>query len=249
MFMLKKNKVVIIALFGLCLTAFSVNAQIVDKQVMQEFSKDSEFVFQRKTVKTLNATQKGFSIETVANKDIKNLIKIDLIDPFENKSVKDVSINLELMGPMADYHDSVGYKRTKKYIEMYFDNLINNYQIDFLEMLNHIKINRIISSPVKYVVIEGKKYNIQDSFMVQVNRLYDKEEFNEMVDALTIESDSEDDQQGLDELKQLAIARYNEVINSIDNSDDIVDVSIDNISSQTDEFLIEGKKYKITLKK
>lgn len=245
---MQNNKIFIFFIAFLLAANFAYAAKQETPAYIKEFMKNSEFMLQKKVVKANSFSNKGFIKSNNVN-TIENLIKVDLVDPFENKSIKGQQANLNLNLISDEYQESPSFLDIKTTIENYFKSLEENQNIDYVGLLDKITINRIVSSPLKYVIIEGKKYNINSKITVQVNSNYNQSEFNEMINSLQIQDADEREQDALNNLKAEAFDRYQEVMSKSNRGDGLVEILINDIRSHEIEFKIKDRKYKVVLRK
>lgn len=247
----RNNSFIIFAIF---LLAFAPLAQAQEKKdEIKEFLSESEFGLQRKLIKEGALGQKGLLSGAVEKKDIKDVLTVDLIDPFENKTVVGTKTDLDNLDDGIEFDEEDQTMETinsfRGKIEEYFEKIEGQQDIDMVDLLNHLKINRIISSPVKYVVIQGKKYYEGDTIKVRVNRFGDDSEFQAMLDSVKIKAGNSEESELIEEMKAAALKRYNTLTTSKGSSLNVIEISVDSIKKQEVSFIIDEKSYKLVMNK
>lgn len=245
----------IILILTALLASFSIaNAQEQKQEKVKEFLKESEFGLQRKKESQTLLGQKGFASEAEEKADIADIVSVDLIDPFQNITIKGTQTELAPLDDGIEIDEELERARFaeeveifKEKIQNYFDTLESKDNINPVAMLNSLTINRIISSPLKYVTIKGKNYSEGDIIKVRVNISSSAEEFEEMLNSVSIQPHNPQEEQILEELKHDALARFASLTTNTDTALNIVKVEVKEIIKHSVSFLIDGKSYKIIM--
>lgn len=255
MFTVKRNNIALFALAILSLFALSAQAQEKPKDEIKEFLGDSEFGLQRKIIKGGALGQKGLLTNEVETTDISDIITVDLIDPFANKTVSGTKTKLDPLDDGIDFTDeditAENLSTFREKIEKYFSDIENQDDVDAVNLLNHLKIDRIISSPLKYIVIRGKKYEETDVIKVRVNRFADPQKFDDMLAGMSLGNEaSSEEKEILEEIKAEALERYNSLNDATGASVtlNVINVIVNQISKQQVSFIIDDKEYKLVMK-
>lgn len=249
----KSNKLLALFIMLLGFASFAQAQENRTKDGLKDFLSSSEFGIQRKVVKEAAIGQKGLLSGSVEKKDIKDVLSVDLIDPFENKTVVGTKTDLNKLDDGIEFAqedeitESINSFRGK--IEEYFEKIEQQQDIDVVNLLNHLKINQIISSPMKYVVIQGKKYEEEDTITVRVNRFGDDSDFQNMLNSVKVETENSEEAELLEEMKADAVIRYNSLTSNLETALNIVKITISEISKQEVSFIIDEKTYKLIMKK
>jgi hypothetical protein len=245
---------IVLILTALLASASFANAQEQKAEKVKEFLKESEFGLQRKKESQTLLGQKGFASEAEEKADISDIVSVDLIDPFQNITIKGTQTELAPLDDGIELDEELERARFaeeveifKEKIQNYFDTLESKDNINPIAMLNSLTINRIISSPVKYVTIKGKNYSEGDIIKVRVNTSSSAEEFEGMLNAVEIQPHNEQEEQILMDLKTDALSRYTALTTNTDTALNIVKVEVKEIVKHTVSFLIDGKSYKIVM--
>lgn len=247
----KKNKVALVFIFVFIFAGFA-NAQN-KKDTLKDFLSDSEFGLQRKLVKDVAVGQKGLLSGSVEQKDIKDILVVDLIDPFENKTVTGTKTDINKLDDGIDFTqedeiaESINSFRGR--IEEFFEKIENQTDVDIVDLLNHLKINRIVSSPEKFVVIQNKKYQEKDVIKVRVNRFSDDSDFKAMLNSIKVKAENSEESELLEEMKEDATKRYNRLTANSETALNIVKINVEEIVNHQVSFIIDGKVYKLVMKK
>lgn len=250
MYTVKKNN---FALLILCLTLLAVSARAQEKDVVKDFLSDSEFGLQRAVIKAGASGQKGLIVNEIEQTTITDIITVDLIDPFANKTIKGTKTELAKLDDDIEFsqEDKV-QKQLQDYrekVEEFFAKLESEDSSNAVEILNYLKVNRIVSSPLKYVVIMDKKYKEDDVLKIRVNKFVGVDTFEKMLDDMTLISDaSTEDQEVLQELKDDSINRYLDLTENTETALNITKVEISEIQNQQVSFIIDDKVYKLVMK-
>jgi len=254
MFIIKKSN--LLALFVLAVfTLLSLNAKAQEKtsDELKSFLSDSEFGLQRKVVKDAAVGQKGLITNTAETTDISDVISVDLIDPFANKTVKGTKKKLSRLDDGIDFTEEDEAAETiatfRARIEDYFAKIESQKDIDIVDLLNHLTIDRIISSPLKYVSILGKKYEESDVIKVRVSRFNTDAEFENMISSMNVKTKDSEEAELFAEMKRNALIRYDALTTNTDTALNVVKVQISKISKNKVSFIIDGKSYKLVMKK
>lgn len=252
MFIIKKNK--FLALFLLVLMfAFNAKAQEKTNNDIKEFLNSSEFGIQRRVVKEGAIGQKGLIAGSVEKTDIKDVLSVDLIDPFENKTISGTKTDLNKLDDDIDFDDedilSESINSFRGRIEDYFIKIESQEDIDVINLLNHLKVSQIASSPTKYVIIQGKKYLEDDIIKVRVNRFNNDEEFQAMLNSAKVKTENSEEAELLAEMKDEAIDRYNDLTTNSETALNIVKITVKEITKHEVSFIIDEKTYKLVMKK
>jgi hypothetical protein len=221
------------------------------KKELKDFLSESEFSIQREIIKTDVIGQKGLLVGADKGTNIKDVLSVDLIDPFENKAVSGTKVDLSHLDDGINFdHDeelaeSISTFRTK--LEDYFIRIEKQEDIDVVDLLNHIKINRIISSPIKYVVIKNKKYQENDTILVKFNRFVDNSEFNEILNSIKVKTNTAEESELLEQMKTDALKRYNDLTKNTETALNVIKITISEIDKHQVSFMVEGKLYKLVM--
>ncbi|HAG52539.1 MAG TPA: hypothetical protein DCL21_02010 [Alphaproteobacteria bacterium] len=254
MFIMKRSNLSVLFAFAV-FSLLSLNALAQEKtsDELKAFLSDSEFGLQRKVVKDAAVGQKGLITNTTETTDITDVISVDLIDPFANKAVKGTKKKLSRLDDGIDFTEEDIAAETltsfRAKIEEYFAAIESQKDIDVVNLLNHLTINRIISSPLKYVSIMGKKYEEKDVIKVRVNRFNNDSEFQNMLNSMNVKTKDSEEAELFEEMKRDAMIRYDALTTNTDTALNIVKVKINEISKNKVSFIIDGKSYKLIMKK
>jgi hypothetical protein len=230
------------------------NAQEQKAEKVKEFLKESEFGLQRKQTSQSVLGQKGFASEAEEKADIADIVSVDLIDPFQNITIKGTQTELTPLDDGIEIDEELERARFaeeveifKEKIENYFATLESKENVNPVALLNSLTINKIVSSPLKYVTIKGKNYEEGDVIKVRVNISSSSEEFEEMLNNVEIEAHNTQEEQILQELRTDALERFNQLTSNTGEAINIIKVEVNKIIKHSVSFLIDGKTYKIIM--
>lgn len=249
MFTKKKNSIFLIILVLL----FAFNARAQEKDDLKEFLSSSEFGLQRKVIKEAAIGQKGLTGAAVEETDIKDVLTVDLIDPFANKAIVGTKTKLENLDDGIEISEDEMIAETinsfRGRVEDYFASIENQTDIDFVELLDNLVISQIISSPNKYIVIQGRKFKENDEIKVAINRFNDDSEFEAMLDSIKVETGNAEEAELLADLKLEAKERYASLTSTAADSLNTIKIKVQEITKHQVSFIIDEKVYKIIMKK
>lgn len=255
MFIMRNNKLFYMFVCVLSIgVALPTLAQEQKNDSIKEFLKESEFGLQRKQTSGSAIGKKGLMVEEEKKADVSDLVTVDLIDPFQNKTIKGTQTDLEPLDDGIDLdvndekfqEDLISFRES---IEEYFATIENKQDINPIELLNNLKINRLVSSPLKYVEIQGKKYSEKDIIKVRVNTFAKQEEFEQMLENVKFETSTAEEAEILEDLKSESLVRFNTLTQNTETALNIIKVEVKEIIKSQVSFLIDDKTYKIIMKR
>lgn len=253
MFTIKKNKFLLLLVFVLS-ASFANAAQKGKKQdiKIKDFLESTEFAIQRQILRSDVSGQKGFVTKKNTEKK-EDLFGSDVSDPFNNQTVEavmeykslDDGIEEEEILEQEDYSQDVVVLYREK-IDEIMANLAKSMKVNPVDLLNSLTINRIMTSPKKFVVIKGRKYALGEQIDVRYSGKKSRTDFEAELDSINISTNTVEEQKLIEEEKTQALDRFDEMMSS--GTVTKTAVRIKNISFRSVEFLINGKEYELKMK-
>lgn len=235
----------------LLISANFVQAQEKTDDDLKEFLQGSEFAIQRKVIKDGVVGQKGLAMEQ-EQETVGDLFSSEVVDPFNNQTVTtsvdyselDDGIKDEELEEELDF-DSIAELRSQ--IDILLVEAQKQSDFNPVDLLNSLKVDRIMTSPEKFVVIKGRKYSENDEIKIRFSSDESKIEFEATLDGLEVDTDTVEDQKIVEELKEDALTRYDEIVKSGKGTTEVIKIS--SIESKSVDFVINNKKYILKMKK
>lgn len=220
-----------------------------NKITVKEFLKGSEFALQREIVKTDSLGQKGL-VHNKKHEKAVDLFVSDVIDPFNNQRVSanvdiplDDGINEEIIPEVPLDEISIFTSEIDKLLS----EVESRVKVNAIDLLNRLTVDRIITSPVKYVVIKGKKFLEKDEIVVKFSTDITREEFISRLDSISVDITDSETGKIIESMKIDALKRYDEIAGIGSSKSNIIKVEIKKIKTRTIEFSIKDKKYIVRL--
>ncbi|MCP4355177.1 MAG: hypothetical protein GY793_06015 [Proteobacteria bacterium] len=242
----------IIALLVLVISAASAYAESKKDDSVKEFLEGRELAIERKQVNYNVVGQKGLIFKKETD-SIAELIDSNLVNPFNNKIVSNaIDLNYfeshseyELENEDVDNADVIMFFRDE--VDAALGSVEQQTKVDELDLLNRLVIDRIMTSPDKYVVIQNKKYYKQDEIEVEFIKNSSFESFKQSLDDIDVSEATSEEKIAIEDIKQEAMDRYNEDFRSSQAIKRTI--KIENIESRSIKLSVNEKTYLIKMKK
>jgi len=242
----------IISFLVLIIFVGTVHAEDKNNSDLQKFLKESELAIERKQVNYNVIGRKGLILKKETD-SVAELVNSSLVNPFNNKVVSNVmdfnyfedNSEEELEKEKIANADIVMFFRDE--VDSVLGLVEQQIKVNELDLLNRLVIDRIMTSPDKYVVIKNKKYYKQDEIDVEFTKTSSLENFKHSLDNIDINKASSEEKIAIEDIKQEAINRYNdlfEVSQSIKRT-----IKIEDIDSKTVKLSVNKKTYLLKMKK
>lgn len=240
---------VIIVIFCFCVETVNA-ADKKDRQELQVFLKDSEFALQRQIIKQGVVGRKGI-MQNTGEDSVSELVTSQIIDPFNNTKIEtklDFELDDQIPNVEIDNEEDV-IAIFRDQIDGLLSDLEDKVEVNPVEILNSLVIDRIMTSPNKYVIIRDKKYIVGNKIAIKLLNSISRVEFVESLDNIDVVTKTPEEGRIVEDMKIDALKRYDEISEGEMYRNNTIDVVIQQIATGRVEFSINNKTYIVTMQK
>jgi len=250
MFIMRNKFFIWVLLFILSISG--VQAKEKEGSSVQKFLEGNELAVQRRMVDQRVMGQKGLVFKKETD-SVADLMNSKLVDPFNNQVVSakidfsylDDGIRDEDLEDVETADDIMLTYRDK--VDGILSDMEQKTGVNEIDLINRLKVDRIMTSPNKYVVIQKKKYYEKDEIDIEFIKQYSKEEFRVSLEEIGIDAADKEEKVTMEEIKKEALEKYDEIFGSGQSIRKLV--KIEKIASKSISLSINEKMYILKMKK